>query len=153
MQFKASGWSWFTLSPCAVSSRNSGDDHGKTFPFFLSVVTSLSSATFIPVTSCISSIHFLLGRPLLLPSPHASIIPFSNPSDRITCPKNPSFRLSLFVVAFQLLALFWSWIGSSKSIFFVQFLFLKNDDATTEKTISVADPSGVGDYFEDVLLP
>src|SRR6218665_3486545 len=26
-------------------------------------------------------------------SPHASIIPFSNPSDRITCPKNPSFLL------------------------------------------------------------
>src|SRR6218665_246737 len=43
---------------------------------FLSVITSLSSAGFIPVTSCISSIHFLVGRPLLLlPSPHASIIP------------------------------------------------------------------------------
>src|SRR6218665_2466418 len=37
---------------------------------FLSAVTSLSSASFIPVTSCVSSIHFLLGRPLLLlPSP------------------------------------------------------------------------------------
>src|SRR6218665_3050802 len=56
---------------------------------FLSAVTSLSSASFIPVTSCISSIHFLLGRPLLLPSPNASIILFSSPSDRITCPKNP----------------------------------------------------------------
>src|SRR6218665_803844 len=53
------------------------------------------SASFIPVTSCISVIHLLLGHPLLLlPSPHASIIPFSNPSDRITCPKNPSFLLS-----------------------------------------------------------
>src|SRR6218665_1928981 len=61
---------------------------------FLSVVTSLSSASFIPVTSCISSIHFLLGRPLLLPSPNASIILFSSPSDRITCPKNPSSLLS-----------------------------------------------------------
>src|SRR6218665_852540 len=59
---------------------------------FLSVVTSLSSASFLPVTSCISSIHFLLGRPLLLlPSPCASIILFSSPSDRI---KNPSFLLS-----------------------------------------------------------
>src|SRR6218665_2059403 len=62
---------------------------------FLSAVTSLSSASFIPVTSCISSIHFLLGRPLLLlPSPCASIILFSSPSDRITCPKNPGFLLS-----------------------------------------------------------
>src|SRR6218665_568834 len=62
---------------------------------FLSAVTSLSSASFIPVTSCISSIHFLLGRPLLLlPSPCASIILFSSPSDRITCPKNPSYLLS-----------------------------------------------------------
>src|SRR6218665_2849550 len=62
---------------------------------FLSVDTSLSSASFIPVTSCISSIHFLLRRPLLLlPSPYASIILFSSPSDRITCPKNPSFLLS-----------------------------------------------------------
>src|SRR6218665_1003387 len=61
---------------------------------FLSDVTSLSSASFIPVTSCISSIHFLLGRPLLLlPSPYASIIPFSNPSNHITCPKNQSFLL------------------------------------------------------------
>src|SRR6218665_2215818 len=50
---------------------------------FLSAVTSLSSASFIPVTSCISSIHFL-GRPLLLlRSPYASIILFSSPSDRI----------------------------------------------------------------------
>src|SRR6218665_994475 len=62
---------------------------------FLSAVTSLSSASFISVISRISSIHFLLGGPLLLlPSPCASIIPFSNPSDRITCPKNPSFLLS-----------------------------------------------------------
>src|SRR6218665_3965758 len=62
---------------------------------FLSAVTPLSSASFIPVTSCISSIHILLGRPLLLlPSPYASIILFSSPSDRITCPKNPSFLLS-----------------------------------------------------------
>src|SRR6218665_1555098 len=41
---------------------------------FLSAVTSLSYASIIPVTSCISSIHFLLGRPLLL---LASIIPAS----------------------------------------------------------------------------
>src|SRR6218665_2562161 len=34
-----------------------------------------------------------LSPPLLLPSPHASIIAFPNPSDRITCPKNPSFLL------------------------------------------------------------
>src|SRR6218665_1721410 len=62
---------------------------------FLSVVTSLSSASFIPVPSCISSIHFLLGRSLLLlPSPYANIILFSSPSDRIICPKNPSFLLS-----------------------------------------------------------
>src|SRR6218665_950537 len=48
---------------------------------FLSEVTSLSSSIFIPVTSCISSIHLLIGRPLLLlPFPPASIIPFSNPS-------------------------------------------------------------------------
>src|SRR6218665_715744 len=61
---------------------------------FLSAVTSLSSASFIPVTSCISSIHFLLGHPLLLlPSPYASIIPFSYPSDCITCPKNLGFLL------------------------------------------------------------
>src|SRR6218665_2672924 len=31
---------------------------------------------------------------LLLPSPNASIILFSSPSYRITCPKNPSFLLS-----------------------------------------------------------
>ena len=62
---------------------------------FLSIVTSLSSASFIPVTSCISSIHFLLGHPLLLlPSPCASISLFSSPSDRIRCPKNRSFLLS-----------------------------------------------------------
>src|SRR6218665_614708 len=42
---------------------------------FLSFVTTLSSASFIPVTSCISSIHLLLGRPLLLllPSSHSFI--------------------------------------------------------------------------------
>src|SRR6218665_3204298 len=65
------------------------------FYCFLSVVTSLSSASFISVTSCVSSIHFRIGRPfLLLPSPCASFIPFSNPSDRITCSKNPNFLLS-----------------------------------------------------------
>src|SRR6218665_1050565 len=63
---------------------------------FLSAVTSLSSASFIPVTSCISSIYFLLGRLLLLlPSPCASIILFSSPSDRITCPKNRFYYLLL----------------------------------------------------------
>src|SRR6218665_3120033 len=61
---------------------------------FLFFVASLSSASFIPVTSCISSIHLCLGCPLLLlPSLHASVIPFSNLSDRIICPKNLSFLL------------------------------------------------------------
>ena len=71
------------------------------FPFFR--IASLSSASFIPVaTSCSSSIHFLLGHPLLLPpSPYHS---FSNPSDRITCPKNPSFLL---------IAVYWSVSSSS----------------------------------------
>src|SRR6218665_944948 len=55
---------------------------------FLSFIMSLSSANFIPVTSCIPSMHLLLGRTLLLlPSLHASIIPFSSPSDCIICPK------------------------------------------------------------------
>src|SRR6218665_394903 len=84
---------------------------------FLSAVTSLSSASFIPVTSCISSTHFLLGHPLLLPSPNASIILFSSPSDRITCPKNPSFLLSFpsFLLSFlpSFLAFFLaSWLPS-----------------------------------------
>src|SRR6218665_3453007 len=61
---------------------------------FLSFVMSLSSTSFIRVTSCISSIYLHLGHPLLLlPSPHASIMTFPNPSNRITCPKNPSFLL------------------------------------------------------------
>ena len=69
---------------------------------FLSVVTSLSSASFISVTSRISSIHLLLGRPLLLLlSPHASIIPFYNPSDRITCPKTHSFLLIAVCCSFS----------------------------------------------------
>src|SRR5688572_23871181 len=60
--------------------------------FFLSEVASLNSARFIPVLSCISSIHFFLGRPLFFfPSPQANIISFSSPSARMTCPKNPSF--------------------------------------------------------------
>src|ERR687898_647982 len=60
--------------------------------FFLSEVASLNSARFIPVLSCISSIHFFLGRPLFFfPSPQANIISFSSPSVRMTCPKNPSF--------------------------------------------------------------
>src|SRR6218665_1945576 len=71
---------------------------------FLSVITSLSSASFIPVTSCISSIHFLLGLPLFrLPSLCVSTIPFSNPSDRITCPKYPSFLLSTVCCSVHLL--------------------------------------------------
>src|ERR1700733_14447804 len=62
---------------------------------FLSIVASLNSTKFIPVLSCISSIHFFLGRPLfLLPSPHAIIISFSNPFDLMICPKNPSFFLN-----------------------------------------------------------
>src|SRR3984885_10915458 len=61
---------------------------------FLSIVASLNSTKFIPVLSCISSIHFFLGRPLfLLPSPHAIIISFYNPFDLMICPKNPSFLL------------------------------------------------------------
>ena len=40
--------------------------------------------------------YLLLGRPLLLlPFPHASIIPFSSLSDRITCPKNTSFLIAV----------------------------------------------------------
>src|SRR5678816_4166172 len=67
----------------------------KPLHFLLSAVASLSSAKFIPVVSCISSIHFFLGRPcFLLPSPYANIISFSNPSDRMTCPKNLNFALS-----------------------------------------------------------
>src|SRR6218665_1999199 len=84
------------LVPCAVNSLSSVDrldEPSPIMPCFLSVVTSLSSASFIPVTSCISSIHLLLGRtPLRLPSPY--VIHFSNPSDRIACPKNPRFLLS-----------------------------------------------------------
>src|SRR6218665_3348339 len=73
-----------TLSPCAVSSWNFSDHN-----CFLSVVMSISSASFIPV---ISYIHFLLGRPrLLLTSSHANNVPFSNPSCRITGLKNHSF--------------------------------------------------------------
>src|SRR6218665_2628904 len=42
--------------------------------------------------SAVTSLSFLLGRSLLLlPSTYASIILFSSSSDRITCPKNPSF--------------------------------------------------------------
>src|SRR6218665_4005828 len=69
---------------------------------FLSVVTSLSSASFIPVTSCISSIHFLPGRPLLLlPSLCASIIFF--PNHLIAVQRILTSFLVLFVVAFLLL--------------------------------------------------
>src|SRR6218665_3866464 len=83
------------MLPCAVNSLSSSDRFDQPSPMFPSVVTSLSSAIFIPVTSCISSIHLLLGRPfLLLPSPYASII-FHNPSDCIICPKSPSFLLSV----------------------------------------------------------
>src|SRR5688572_16294305 len=67
----------------------------KLLHFLLSSVASLSSAKFIPVVSCISSIHFFLGRPcFLLPSPYANIISFSNPFDRMTCPKNLNFVLN-----------------------------------------------------------
>src|ERR1700733_7149973 len=60
----------------------------------LSIVASLNVAKFISVFSCISFIHFFLGRPLfLLPSPHAIIISFSNPFDLMICPKNLSFLL------------------------------------------------------------
>src|SRR6218665_532594 len=79
-----------TTLPCAVSSWNYSDHHGNLSAFFS--FPSLSSDGFIP---CISSIHLLRGHPLhLLPSPHASIIPFSNPSDRITCPlSKESYRI------------------------------------------------------------
>ena len=75
-----------TLSPCAVNSLSSSDclrdvtTERKIWrkmvniflQIFLSVVTSLSSASFIPVTSCISSIRLFLGHPvLLLPSHHS----------------------------------------------------------------------------------
>src|SRR6218665_1369201 len=65
------------LSPChLVMSTLQATVFTSLLHCFLSVATSLSSASFIPVTSCISSIHFLLGRPLLLlPSPYDSIIP------------------------------------------------------------------------------
>ena len=67
----------------------------KLLHFVLSTVASLSSAKFIPVVSCITSIHLFLGCPcFLLPSPHANIISFSNPSDLMTCPKNLNFALS-----------------------------------------------------------
>jgi len=57
--------------------------------FTLSAVTSLRSAKFIPVDSCIVSIHLFLGRPcFLIPSPHASINSFSSPFDLMTWPKN-----------------------------------------------------------------
>src|SRR6202046_1376251 len=109
-----------TLSPCAFSSGSSSDQHdvppplssfhgrlpqlrqihSSSFMYFIhplfSWSTSFSSSfsTFIPVLSCISSIHFFLGRPLfLLPSSHAIIISFSNPFDLMICPKNPSFLL------------------------------------------------------------
>src|SRR6218665_1329583 len=92
----------YTLLPCAVNSWNSSDHHGKLSPLFPFCVTFLISANFIPVTSYMSSIHLLLGRSLLLfPSPCASIIPFSNPSDRITCPKNPSFLLIAVCCSFS----------------------------------------------------
>src|SRR6218665_1668794 len=92
----------YTLLPCAVGSWNSSDHHGKLSPLFPFCVTFLSSANFIPVTSYMSSIHLLLGRSLLLsPSPCASIIPFSNPSDRITCPNNPSFLLIAVCCSFS----------------------------------------------------
>src|SRR3984885_7734144 len=55
---------------------------------FLSSVASLSFTKFISVLLCISSIHFILGRPLFLfPSPHANIISFSNLFDLM----NPCF--------------------------------------------------------------
>src|SRR5678815_6167003 len=55
---------------------------------------SLSCGRLIDVLLCISSIQRVLGRPLLLlPSPHASIISFSNPSALITCPKYINFCL------------------------------------------------------------
>src|SRR6218665_245227 len=94
----------FLLSPCPLGLSVPGTlatIMASLLHCFLSVITSLSSAIFIPVTSCVSSIRLLLGRPLLLllPSPHTSIIPFSNSSDRITSPKIPSFLHSYYNVA------------------------------------------------------
>src|SRR6218665_434939 len=52
---------------------------------------SLISARSIHGIVCISSIHLFLRRPLfLLPSPRASIISFSRPFARISCPKKSS---------------------------------------------------------------
>jgi len=80
-----------TLSPCAVNSLSSSGCLDHPYPLF-PVCRHISkrcddrqetmdgSARVIPVSSCSSmssSIHFLLGRPLLLlPSLCASIIPF-----------------------------------------------------------------------------
>jgi len=69
--------------PCSLSSWNSGDHNGQAF----SIVSFLSSCLLVPPAS------FQLGL-LHVFHPSISIIPFSNPSGRITCPKNLSFLLS-----------------------------------------------------------
>ena len=77
-----------TLSPCAVDSLNPSDRHSQHPLFTRILTTSLSSARPIGpilISAIISSIHLFLGRPLLLPSPHANIISFSRPSALITC--------------------------------------------------------------------
>src|SRR6218665_3736046 len=74
-------------SPCHLEL---SDHHGKPAPLFpfcchISEFRQLHSSYFM---------YLVLGRPLLLlPFLHASIISFSNQSDRITCPQNPSFLL------------------------------------------------------------
>src|SRR6218665_3980798 len=63
--------------------------------FFFSVVMSqfhqLHSSYFMYLIH--PSSPWSSSSPPSLPTPHASIIPLSNPSDRISCPKNRSFLL------------------------------------------------------------
>src|SRR6218665_2747989 len=93
------------MSPCAVNSLNSSGCLDHPSPLFpvcrhISYFRQLHSSYFMYLIHPFSSWSFLL----LFPSPCASIIPFSNPSDRITCPRRkPSFLLSVFVEAFLLL--------------------------------------------------
>src|SRR6218665_2133438 len=73
-----------------LSSSDCLDHPSPRFPFGLLVPPASLHLLQVPHPSI-----FFLGRPLLLlPSPCASIIHFSNPSDSIACPKNPSFLLS-----------------------------------------------------------
>src|SRR6218665_834099 len=81
-----------TMSPCAVSSWNSSDHHGKAF----SVVSFLSSCLLVLSVS-FQLLHVshpsIFSLVVLFFSFPLHIIPFSNLFDCITCPKNPSFLL------------------------------------------------------------